>query len=310
MTLQTAASRPRTKSFRNIIEIDRRLCDGCGACLTGCAEGALALVDGRVELVGEIYCDGLGACLAHCPSGALKVVQKLSEEFDEAAVQERLGGSAERPDREAGSAWLAAQGGCPGARATRLTSQAAPAAGQASGDSGQPRGPRRLSAGRDSVPAFPAWPIQLALIPPKAPFFDGPAMTVSADCPAFASADFHRLFLSRSAPLAVGCPKLDDSALQTAKLGVIFRDNPALREIDVPIMSVPCCRGLFKVAAAAADRSGRRDLRLRGWIFSPEGRLLEAGVPIAYEGADAAEAGGFDGPAGRAAPSGPPTGGV
>jgi ferredoxin len=75
---------------RNIIKIDEELCDGCGQCILDCAEGALELVDGKARLVGEIYCDGLGACLSGCPTGALTVEQRQADEFDEAAVEQRL----------------------------------------------------------------------------------------------------------------------------------------------------------------------------------------------------------------------------
>ena len=53
----------KTTQVRDIIEIDESLCNGCGQCLGGCAEGALALVDGKAQLVSDIYCDGVGACL-------------------------------------------------------------------------------------------------------------------------------------------------------------------------------------------------------------------------------------------------------
>lgn len=47
---------------RNIIKIDEEKCNGCGLCVSACAEGALQIVDGKARLVSESYCDGLGAC--------------------------------------------------------------------------------------------------------------------------------------------------------------------------------------------------------------------------------------------------------
>ena len=61
---------------RKIIEIDESKCDGCGDCVTACAEGAIAVVDGKAKLVKDIYCDGLGACLGHCPQGAINIVER------------------------------------------------------------------------------------------------------------------------------------------------------------------------------------------------------------------------------------------
>ena len=58
------------KEYRNIIEIDRNACNGCGQCVLDCAEGAIAIIDGKATVVSDSYCDGLGACLSGCPQNA------------------------------------------------------------------------------------------------------------------------------------------------------------------------------------------------------------------------------------------------
>ena len=62
--------------MRNIVHIDEEKCDGCGLCVTACAEGAIEVIDGKAKLVSEIYCDGLGACLGTCPQDAITVEQR------------------------------------------------------------------------------------------------------------------------------------------------------------------------------------------------------------------------------------------
>ena len=54
---------------RRIIEIDRGKCNGCGACAEACHEGAIAMVDGKAQLMRDDYCDGLGDCLPTWPCG-------------------------------------------------------------------------------------------------------------------------------------------------------------------------------------------------------------------------------------------------
>ena len=79
-----------TKVVRDIIKIDEEKCDGCGACVLSCAEGAIQIIDGKAKLVSENYCDGLGACLGECPQGALTIEKRESDDFDEHAVEEHL----------------------------------------------------------------------------------------------------------------------------------------------------------------------------------------------------------------------------
>ena len=61
---------------REIIHIDEEKCNGCGLCIGGCHEGALAMVNGKAKLISEAYCDGLGACLPACPTGAITIEKR------------------------------------------------------------------------------------------------------------------------------------------------------------------------------------------------------------------------------------------
>ena len=61
---------------RRIIEIDQNKCNGCGACAAACHEGAIAMVNGKAQLMRDDYCDGLGDCLPTCPTGAITFVER------------------------------------------------------------------------------------------------------------------------------------------------------------------------------------------------------------------------------------------
>ena len=72
--------------IRKIIHIDEEKCDGCGACVNACHEGAIGLVNGKAKLMHEHYCDGLGDCLPACHTNAITFEEREAPAYDEAAV--------------------------------------------------------------------------------------------------------------------------------------------------------------------------------------------------------------------------------
>ena len=58
------------------VRIDKERCNGCGLCIKACHEGAIALVDGKAELVKPNLCDGLGDCLPACPQNAISFIER------------------------------------------------------------------------------------------------------------------------------------------------------------------------------------------------------------------------------------------
>ena len=78
---------------RNIVQIDEKKCNGCGACADACHEGAIEMKSGKARLIRDDYCDGLGDCLPVCPTGAISITVREAEAYDEQAVQAKKQGS-------------------------------------------------------------------------------------------------------------------------------------------------------------------------------------------------------------------------
>ena len=70
--------------------IDQEKCNGCGLCVTPCAEGAIEIVDGKARVISDELCDGAGFCLAVCPTGALSIEERGAVPFSEAAAERKM----------------------------------------------------------------------------------------------------------------------------------------------------------------------------------------------------------------------------
>jgi len=272
---------------RPIIQIDESLCDGCGACIPDCPEGALQIIDGKARLVSEPSCDGLGACINRCPHGAISVELREAPAYNERAVIERIipqgvavvkahlahlrshkqydylaearrlladkGVHIDEAPTHARNCHGARAGGCPG---TRPVSHAAAGAGS-------------VQAGAS---ALRQWPVQLHLLQPQHEAFRNAELLLAADCAAFACGNFHARFLAGRA-VAIACPKLDNAHEEyIARLQGIIKEG-GISGIRVVIMEVPCCRGMAAIAREAVSRA-KSSVPLTCTVVSIKGEVL------------------------------------
>ena len=233
--------------LRKIIKIDRERCNGCGACAQACHEGAIAMVDGKAQLMREDYCDGLGDCLPVCPTGAIAFEQREAPAYDEAAVL-----AAKQAKQRAGEA-----GGCPGHRAQTLRRSEAPS------DAG--------TAGGPPASELMQWPVQIRLVPVNAPYLTDAHLLIAADCTAYAYGRFHQDFM-RGRIVLIGCPKLDETDY-AEKLTQILKAH-RIKSLTIVRMEVPCCGGIENAAKTALQASGQF-IPWRVVTIATDGRILE-----------------------------------
>jgi len=230
------------KNLRKIIEIDEELCNGCGQCISACAESALALVEGKVKVISDNLCDGLGACIGECPTGALKIVEREADDFDAQAVQS-----------------VQVSNGCP---STRMI--ATFPAGDPSSETGSS--------------ALSNWPVKIRLVPENAPFLKGADLLVVADCVPVAFPDLHGKFLREKAVM-VGCPKFDEADPYVHNFAGIFRDAE-VKSVTVVIMEVPCCSGLPRIVMKGRELAGK-SIPMEVVVISTRGEIIDQKKKIA-----------------------------
>jgi hypothetical protein len=117
------------------------------------------------------------------------------------------------------------------------------------------------------------WPIQLHLVSPEAPCFQGADVLLAADCAAFAMGNFHNGQLKGKA-LAIACPKLDEGQeAYVAKIKALS-EKARINTLTVLIMQVPCCHGLVALATEAL-RGSNRKVPVRYVVASLQGEVLQ-----------------------------------
>lgn len=98
------------------------------------------------------------------------------------------------------------------------------------------------------------WPVQIKLVPVRAPYFDNANLLIAADCTAYAYGNFHSEFMKNRITI-IGCPKLDEGDY-TEKLTQIIASNN-IKSLTIVRMEVPCCGGIEFAAVNALRMSGK-----------------------------------------------------
>jgi Pyruvate/2-oxoacid:ferredoxin oxidoreductase delta subunit len=286
---------------RQIITIDEQRCTGCGECIPGCPEGALQVIDGKARLISDLFCDGLGACIGHCPTGAMEIVTREAEPYDEKRVMHESivkGGAnviaahlhhlmdhGQNDFLQQALEYLQEEGIANpfASEAPRKPAPSSAPAHAAHHHTGGCPGSRTIdfNANSKSVAALPdapvqsalrQWPIQLHLVSPQAPYFQGSDLLLAADCAAFAVGNFHGSFM-QGKTLAIACPKLDSGMEVYVDKLVAMIDLSRINTITVAIMEVPCCGGLMSIVAEALRKSSRK-VPVKKVVISLQGETL------------------------------------
>lgn len=276
-------------SKRKIIKINEKKCNGCGLCIPNCPEGAIQIIDEKARLISDIFCDGLGACIGKCPQGAITTIEREAEPYDEKKTMENIVKAGEKTiiahlnhlknHGEEGYSKEAVEylkdkninidyetenecghihaSGCPGSRVLNFTNEKT--------DYLDETGTRKSQLRQ--------WPIQLHLVPPNAPYFQGKDVLFVADCVGYSIGDFHKDYLKNKS-VAIACPKFDSNIdVYIDKLTKMI-DVAKINTLTIMTMEVPCCSGLLGLASKAAANASRK-IPIKSIVVGIKGDILK-----------------------------------
>jgi ferredoxin len=211
----------------------------------------------KILRIDEEKCDGCGACVPACAEDALQIIEGkvklVSEVYCDGlgaclgecpqgaiTIEER---AAEEFDEEATKLHLEDRNeGTQEATTGKVTSQ------------------------------LKQWPIQMHLISPTAPYYQGADVLLTADCVAYAMGSFHPDYLKEKS-IAIACPKLDEGQDVYAEKIRSWLEDAKINTLTVLIMQVPCCIGLLNLAQQAAQ-SSKRTVPIKSVVVSLQGEIL------------------------------------
>ena len=191
--------------------------------------------------------------LSACPTGAISFVEREAAAYDEQAVLANKQKKMQEKMRKEGTPLPC---GCPGSQSRSIRHT-------------ETRQAETVCA--EPVSRLSQWPVQIKLVPVRAPYFDGAKLLIAADCTAYAYAAFHERFIKGHITL-VGCPKLD-GVDYAEKLTEIIRSND-IQSVTIVRMEVPCCGGLEHAAKTALQQSGKF-IPWQVVTISTDGRILD-----------------------------------
>lgn len=206
--------------------------------------------------IDEGLCNGCGLCIPECPEGALRIVDGKARLIAEAYC-DGLG---------------ACLRGCPRGAIVMEEREAEPFNEETMRVKTDPHPSENRDLTKDAEVAtgLSHWPVQLRLVPIKAPFFEDADLLVTADCVPFSYPNLHERFL-RGRSVIFGCPKFDDAEAYGVKLGEILKSNK-IKSLTVVHMEVPCCHGLRWVVDRALEKS-RMNMPVKHVVVTVKGRL-------------------------------------
>ena len=217
----------------------------------------------------------MGDCIGTCPTGALKITEREAEEYDPVATREHVlktfGEEAVKRFDEVDQ--IHAQktakakptfSGCPGMQVRMGEKKPEP----------KKSAPTTVVSNQQIIRSdLQQWPIQLHLVQPAMPFFNGKELVILSTCAPVASPDVHWRFV-RDRALVVACPKLDKTEGYVEKLAAIMAENDVPKVIVVR-MTVPCCGGLSAMARQAHALCGKPNLEVEEVTIDLNGDLVK-----------------------------------